>query len=134
MIEQTINVAIPMFEGAFPHHQAVSLFDNTANHCAFSDDALVASRMNLKKGGQQPVMKNGYNYYLQRPQSMVTADNTPKGINKVLEERNLWPQGRFLLDCKPSCTKNPPIDTGIQCCARKTLFAQRDFREQKGKL
>lgn len=49
MVQQLENDAIPLFESLHPGCQAVFLFDNSCNHGAFADEALVASRMPLKE-------------------------------------------------------------------------------------
>ncbi|KAL1689942.1 hypothetical protein GGG16DRAFT_34693, partial [Schizophyllum commune] len=52
---------IPVFErehGA--GHRAVFLIDNSQGHSAYSTDALLATRMNLKPGGKQARMRNGW--------------------------------------------------------------------------
>ena len=48
MVEQLTDDAIPLFESLHPGFTAVFLFDNSSNHSAFAEDALVASRMTLK--------------------------------------------------------------------------------------
>ncbi|CAJ0644875.1 13085_t:CDS:1, partial [Entrophospora sp. SA101] len=55
----------------YPDCIAVFAFDNSSNHAAFSNDALVAKRMNLKPGGKQPVMHDTYFGQNKQPQSMV---------------------------------------------------------------
>jgi len=47
-------------------------FDQSLVRTAFSDDALVASRMNVKPGGKQPVMHD--TKYMGVPYKMVLAD------------------------------------------------------------
>lgn len=49
MVNQLVNDAIPLFESFHPGCKAVFLFDNSSNHGAYSNDALVASRMPLNK-------------------------------------------------------------------------------------
>ena len=99
MVEQVHDKAIPIFEKAFPEKTAVFTFDNSSGHAAMAPDTLVASRMNLKPGGNQPIMHSivyGPNNMLQ---SMIflahETDNPdligkPKGMRRILEERRLW--------------------------------------------
>ena len=148
MVEHTMKVALPIFRWAFPGCQALFAFDNASNHSSFAPDALVVSRMNRNPGGKQPLMRDGFIYSKQRPQSMVFSDNHPilslrgkaKGIEQVLRERGLWRERRedgflFLLECPKTHNQkgcNPEIPGG--CCARAVLSAEPDFLQQKGRL
>ena len=148
MVEQTLRAAVPIFRYAFPGCQALWAFDNASNHCCFSTDALVAHKMNRNPGGEQPLMRDGFWHGGGRPQPMVFGDNHPqvmlrgeaKGIEQVLRERKLWRKRRedgnlFLLQC-PTTNNRPGCDPSMEggCCARTVLAAEKDFREQKGKL
>lgn len=62
-------------------------FDHSSGHTAFPEDALNASRMNVKPGGKQPVMHD--TVYYGKPQKMVLPDGTPKGMKLVLQERGI---------------------------------------------
>ena len=62
------------------------IFDQSSGHNAFADDALVASRMNVRPGGKQPVMRPG-RLPNGREQPMVDRYGRPKGLRQVLEER-----------------------------------------------
>ena len=56
MIKQLKEDAIPLFEALHPDCVGVFLFDQSSNHQAYADDALVASRMTLK---EKPAPLNG---------------------------------------------------------------------------
>ncbi len=59
----------------------------------------------------------------------------PKGIKKVLEERNLWPKERINLTCKKCSEKDADNDlTRLNCCARWIISLQPDFLEQRSTL
>ncbi|CAG8852681.1 37079_t:CDS:2, partial [Gigaspora margarita] len=90
-------------------------FDNATSHKAFSEDALVASKMNLGPGGLAPKMHE-----------------TPKGIQRVLSERGLW-WDDMLLECT-SCKKKEADPNVIDCCARRLIANQPDFLEQRGQI
>ncbi|CAG8728882.1 23870_t:CDS:2 [Cetraspora pellucida] len=47
LLEQIRNKAIPIFEAKFFNAMAVFAFDNSTNHEAYTEDALIAARMNL---------------------------------------------------------------------------------------
>jgi hypothetical protein len=49
MVEQLKKDAIPLFELLHPGCQAIFIFDQSSNHNAYANDALVASRMTLEK-------------------------------------------------------------------------------------
>lgn len=72
MVKQTLAVA-RLFNFIFPQCQGLFAFDNAASHSAFSPDALVASKMNLRAGGKQPKMRNGW--FEGRSQSMIFPDD-----------------------------------------------------------
>jgi len=94
------------------------------------EDALLASKMNLGGGGKQPKMRDGW--FVREgervAQSMVDSRGEPKGIKAILVERGLWPEDKFLLDCK-ECPQG-----STSCCARKLMAAQPDFKEQRSAL
>lgn len=148
MVDHAVKVAARIFSYAFPGCQGLFAFDNASNHCSFAADALVASKMNLNPGGSQPLMRQGYIHSRQHSQSMVFPDDPDipsglrgkaKGLEQVLRERGLWRKHRsdgflFRLQCptthgRPGCTE---IEGG--CCARSVIAAERDFKEQKGRL
>lgn len=137
MVKHTLEGMLPIFEAAFPSdkHQGLFLFDNATNHCVMADDALVAKGMNLSRGGRQPLMRDGFNPLTNEPQQMwqwEESKQVPKGIKVVLKERGLWPldDSRFKLEC---ATKGDHRDDQ-QCCARRLLASQPDFKIQKGVL
>ncbi|CAG8675614.1 7579_t:CDS:2, partial [Paraglomus brasilianum] len=53
MIEQLMNRAIPIFEIIHPGCIGVFCFDQSTNHNAMAEDALVVTRMNLGPGKKQ---------------------------------------------------------------------------------
>ncbi|CAG8646640.1 4909_t:CDS:2, partial [Paraglomus occultum] len=83
MIEQLINRAIPIFEIIHPGCIGVFCFDQSTNHNAMAEDALVVTRLNLGPGKKQAKLRDG----------------KPKGIQTVLTERGLWPAERIRLVC-----------------------------------
>ena len=68
LLEQIKYKAILIFEALYSNCIAVFAFNNSSNHSAFSEDALITSRMNLGPGGKQPIIYDtffGENYQLQ---------------------------------------------------------------------
>ncbi|KAH8825538.1 hypothetical protein DL96DRAFT_1734433 [Flagelloscypha sp. PMI_526] len=129
-VQQIKEKIIPAFEALHDPNQYRGLFfiDNSQGHAAYSQDALVATRMNLRPGGKQAIMRDGWFINANGcrvPQSMVMSDNVPKGMKMVLEERGLWRKGLLM-----KCDTGECCDEG-SCCAQQILQAQPDFREQK---
>ncbi|CAG8503577.1 10811_t:CDS:2, partial [Scutellospora calospora] len=126
LLNQIQKKAIPIFEAKFPDATAVFAFDNSTNHAAFADDALIAKKINKGPGGkqnQEMVFKEDY------PDPNMRGK--PKGIKKVLEKRRLWKKG-LNLDCE-KCKKKK--DSGrIDCYLRKIMASQPDFVTQKSAI
>ena len=75
------------------------IVDNSQGHSAYASDALLTSRMNLRPGGKQARLHDGW--YIRADgvrvsQAMVfpsdhpTCPNQPKGMKQILTERGLW--------------------------------------------
>jgi hypothetical protein len=146
MLKHTKEIVIPIFNYAFPNCEALFAFDNSSNHSSFAPDALLASRMNLFPGGNQPKMRDGWNYQKNLPQSMTFDENDristlqgqPKGQKQILMERGLWPEictngTKFLLKC-PAKNNKSTCDNSGKCCSTALLQSQPDFQNQKGWL
>ena len=131
LAEQTLKVAVPLFEIAFPpdQFQGLFLFDNATSHNVMAPDALDTRKMNLGSGGKQPVMRDGWNSRTNTSQAMNDDDGKPKGIRAILQERGLWPVGGMRLQCTK---KSKKLDGS--CCARHLLGVQPDFASQRGFL
>jgi len=107
------------------------MVDNSQGHAAYAEDALLTSRMNLKPGGKQARLHNGW--FMKDgqkiTQEMVFPINhpehpdQPKGMKQVLIERGLW-SNNLQMKCG-SCDAD-----STQCCARRILDLQPDFKEQ----
>ena len=108
------------------------MVDNSQGHSAYSKDALLSSRMNLRPGGKQARMRDGW--FMQNDQKvqqlMVFPVNhpefpdQPKGMKQVLQERGLWING-LLMKCREKCSIG-----STTCCAKRILEIQPDFQEQ----
>ncbi|KAA1476310.1 hypothetical protein DENSPDRAFT_784921, partial [Dentipellis sp. KUC8613] len=60
-VNQLKTKIIPAFEDAHgPGYQALFLIDNSQGHAAYAEDSLRATRMNLKPGGKQARMRDGW--------------------------------------------------------------------------
>lgn len=145
LLNQIQNKAIPIFEAKFPNAITVFAFDNSTNHAAYAKDILVASRMNLGPGRNQPVMWSmTYNDANrdQQFQSMVFDEDfedpamrgKSKEIKWILQERGLWRE-ELHLDCKLYKNKGSQNDPlWINCYAKKIMASQPDFITQRSTI
>lgn len=127
LIKQVTELAIQIAQAAYPGYQFLFLFDNSSNHGAFAQDALLAQNMSLGPGGKQNWLRDGYfGESGQHGQSMWefyineegVEDTRQKGIRRVLEERNLWPEegDRLLLECaKKLCVSCMAVRSCKEC-------------------
>ena len=91
---RSVRKAVRIAEYKYPSDQydLVWIFDHSSGHQAYSEDALVASLMNVKPGGKQPKMHPG-RLPDGTPQSMVFMNGTPKGLDIILRERGVNTDG-----------------------------------------
>lgn len=141
LLKQVEN-AIDIFESK-THHFATGLFlfDNAPSHQKRAPDALSALKMPKfakigwvhKKDG--PKMRNGLGPN-STPQEFYFPDDHPdmpgwfKGMENIIRERGLWPPGGLRAQCEGfKC-----VAGRTDCCCRRLLFHQPDFRAQKSHL
>lgn len=133
ILKQLEEKAIPAFDQMHPGARGLFVFDNSTNHGAFAADALVAvaSKMNLGPGGKVPVMRNTtfVNESGMEVEQTMHEDNVPKGLKKILLERNLWVE-----KLPKHCGAKFAVGMMPACCAIHRLGAQPDFRAQKSIL
>ena len=108
------------------------MVDNSQGHSAYAENALLVSRMNVRPGGKQARMRNGW--FLRDGQKIsqpmvFPCDhpdflNEPKGIKTVLTERGLFQSG-----LRGKCQKCDGDKD--DCCNKRILELQADFRDQK---
>ena len=157
LFRSLVTDAIPLFEALHPDCIGVFLLNNSSNHAAFADDALVAKRMTLNEKpwpedsktsfrDTTVTLSNGevlnqtffYNKVLQTVDRKGKAKEKTvryfKGIKKILEERGQW------LGCdldgkawKLNCGDPVPGRKSV-CCARHFLESRPDFISQKSAL
>ncbi|CAJ0762844.1 18952_t:CDS:2 [Entrophospora sp. SA101] len=144
MIEQLVNRTIPIFEVLHPGCVGVFCFDQSTNHNAMAEDALIVTRMNLGPAKKQAKLHDGW--YTNKEgekciQKMVFGDEAdielrgePKGIQLVLTECGLWPAEKIRLVCDQCSGKMEKDPNRQNCCARRILSCQLDFLEQKSAL
>ncbi|KAF9502066.1 hypothetical protein BDN71DRAFT_1500217 [Pleurotus eryngii] len=96
-VKQLVERIIPAFEkyhGA--GYKALILVDNSQGHSAYAADALLTSQMNMRPGGKQARLHDGWYIKNDYP-------DQPKGIKQVLLERGLWPNKGLVMQCKSTC-------------------------------
>ena len=108
--KQVVNKALPIAEALYPGYSLLFLFDNATSHSVYAQNALCTAQMNKRIGGQQPWLRDGWyekdGARIIQPMSFQKEDGTwcQKGVQQVLEERQLWPQQGLKLECsKPKC-------------------------------
>ena len=110
------------------------LIDNSQGHSAYAEDALLTSRMNVKPGGKQAFMRDGW--YINESgerviQKMVFPPDHPhfpnqaKGMKEVVSEWGIDTKN-MIGRCKGRCNLEKP-----DCCLKRVLELQADFLEQK---
>ena len=131
---QLVEKIIPAFEQVHrAGHQALFFIDNSQGHSAYSEDALLISHMNVKPGGKQAHMHDGW--YICNGQKIIQQINLPanhteypnelKGIKAILTEHSLYQQ-HMHGKCKSKCD----VDA-TDCCNKHILECELDFCVQK---
>ncbi|CAG8811727.1 24145_t:CDS:2, partial [Cetraspora pellucida] len=141
LLEQ-VKWVVNIFEQTHLGCVGVFAFDNIISHKAFSENALVASKMNLGPGGLAPkmhetmwnssrqsmIIENDHFIYDKKKKTYVNLHGQPKGIQWVLNERGLCQDG-MMLECI-SCKKKEADSNIIDCCMHRLMANQPDFFEQ----
>jgi len=124
LLNQIVNMALPIAEALYPGYDLLFLFDNATSHLIYAKDALRTTHMNKGTGGAQPFLRDGWfkngDTVLSQEMSYLVEDpvtgqskRVQKGIQMVLEERGLWPNTGLNLECsKPKCG---PCQEAVNC-------------------
>jgi hypothetical protein len=113
----TIKDVVKLVEIKYPRSdgwRVVLIFDHSSCHAAMAEDCLHVTHMNVRPGGKQRVMHDGW--WGGKPQKMNFADGVPKGMKLVLEERGVD-------------TRNMNADT-----MRELLGSHPDFKYEKSRI
>jgi len=88
-----VDKAMKIAEFKYPStdNTLLFLFDQSSGHCTYSDDALIAHKMNVSDGGKQPFLRNII--WDGKVQKMVTDEGLQIGLKRVLEERGINVKG-----------------------------------------
>ncbi|KAG5462694.1 MAG: hypothetical protein BJ554DRAFT_4024, partial [Olpidium bornovanus] len=122
MVKQLKEQALPIFEALHPNCIDVLCFDQSTNHNAYPNNALVTSRMTLNpKPASKLEWKFRDGWFIKNAQkvqhSFFCTENVAgedvvmfKGIKKILQERDLWAAARGRgamvvpsMGCRESC-------------------------------
>ena len=118
--------AIKAAKARFPYAQIVFRFDNSSNHLAYAEDALVANRMSAKPGGKQPVMHD--TIWQGKRQSMVFEEGKfagkPKGLKQILMERGVNIKGFTMKHKDPKKNYRKVMATHPDFQSEPTLLAK----------
>jgi len=116
------------------------MVDNSQGHSAYSEDALLSSRMNMNPGGKQAKLRNGW--FMQNgihitqemnfPATHPEFPGQPKGMKQILIEQGLFQRNIAMVCKKKKDGTGGKCQTGAtDCCAKRILDLQPDFKEQK---
>ena len=157
LLKQVDN-AIDIFEGLTRGWaQGLFLFDNAPSHQKRAENALSARRMpkgacshpsRLAKHSILSAPKKGWTHFQggarmrcgrlpnSESQLFYFLDDHPtmpgwfKGMEVIIRERGLWPEGGLAAQCPEFHCPTGHTD----CCCRRLLFSQPDFMAQKSQL
>ncbi|KAJ7116133.1 hypothetical protein C8R43DRAFT_1137998 [Mycena crocata] len=113
---------------------AIDIFE--ANHRKRAADALSALKLvknpKLLEGVRMRngTMPNGESQSFYHPDNHPTMPGWFKGMEQIIRERGLWPEGGLLAQCPGFKCEAGKTD----CCCRRVLFSQPDFVNQKSAL
>ena len=105
-----VEKALPIAEALYPGYSLRFLFDNATSHSVYAKDALQIKDINKRPSEKQPILRNGWfdheGIRITHPMNFLNEKGkvTQKRVQKVLEERGVWPIGGLNL-CypKPKC-------------------------------
>ena len=117
------------------------MFDNAPSHQKRAPDALSARKLpkapkegwtHHKNGPRMRhgMLTNGTPQLLYFPEDHPTMPGWFKGMEQIIKERGLWPEGGLNAQCEGfKC-----VPGHRDCCCRRLLFTQPDFTSQKSQL
>lgn len=91
---EQMNKAVKIAETKYPKEDGwrlVWIFDHSSCHAAMAEDSLDVNKMNVKPGGKQRLMRDGW--WGGKPHAMKYSNGVAKGLRVVLEERGVNTNG-----------------------------------------
>ena len=148
LLHQVTEKALPPAQFLYPGYDLVFLFDNATSHAIYAKDALRVSNMGKGEGNQQGFLRPGW-YRDQVTGEKVTQamwlwetdplstsgekKKVQKGIQKVLQERGLWPAIGLRLECaKPKCSKCRDMANCRVCVKGSRCASCKEKKEHSG--
>ena len=137
VVKQLLKV-IPIFNELHPGKTALFTFDNSTNHRAKAEDALVIGRLKLSDGfpskrikGQDvtrtQILRDGWFYNRdgnREIQIMLTADGKQKGIRTILQERGLWRDGMTAKEGRKLLSEQMDFKVAsFSSCIKETIYS-----------
>ena len=122
------------------------LFNNATGHLIYASNAFEVKYMNKKPRGQHPFFRA--EWFIDSNQKMIVQKMSieithpltsqlciiQKGIQAVLVEQKLWPQGRIWLECeKPKCRNYQTFTTCRICIQGQKCDFCKKTRQYSGK-
>ena len=98
LLKQVVEKTLPIAEALYPGYSFLFMFDNATSHAVYADDALCAGNMNKSSEGKQPLLRDGWfevdgiRHFQQMSYFAQDGTLVPKGIQRILEKRSLWPE------------------------------------------
>lgn len=150
-VVKQLSRAIAIVKKMYPNEDHVFVFDNATIHTKQPENAAIVSKMTLgpsdkvKNDGIGPsgekikvnmaptTLPNGslQEFYHPENHSQKSLQGQFKGLKKLLEERGVPGASKLKLECR----KPPGCPSGADnCCARRAMTNQPDFRDQKSML
>ena len=147
LLRQLTEKALPIAQFLYPGYDLIFLFDNATSHAIYAKDALRVSNMGKGEGNQQGFLRPGW-YRDKESGEIVTQSmwswvvdpcgppgakkKVQKGIQKVLQERGLWPNTGLRLECaKPKCPECKNM-ANCQMCVKGNRCASCKKKEHSG--
>lgn len=122
--KQVVSKALPIAEALHPGYSLLFLFDNATSHSIYAKDALQVSDINKGSGGKQSYLRHRWfdfegTRHIQ-PMSVqdINGQWIQKGIQRVLEERSLWPAEGLNLECSKLKCFNCQVIADCQICVK----------------
>ena len=145
LLEQVTKKALPIAQFLYPGYDLVFLFDNATSHAVYAKDALNVNNMSKGGGNQQGFLRPGW---YRDPQSGAIVEQqmwswetdclgekkkVQKGIQRVLEERGLWPNTGLRLECaKPKCSECQDMSSCRMCVKGSRCASCKERRQHSG--
>ena len=139
LYKQVVSKALPIVEGLSPRYSHLFLFANAISHSVYVKNALQFQEMHKGVGGKQVQLDNGWfekeKVQVEQPMKYneVNGQYILKEIQRVIEEKNLWPFRGLNLEClKPKCFNYQVVVECKICVKRHKYELYKILRQYSG--